>query len=430
MMHQYGIQHKTMNAQECTIEYVQIHNAVGHTLIRMAKQHLVLLIINPLIKKGVNHSLFYLNEELKILHMKNLKYSIIIIINMLILFMGCKEKKDSSCIFVGFPDPIILQGTPIENIVAYSINDIKVIDTFMIINKLDKNENIIQVYSTLSKKLLWEGGNKGKGSDEDFLNSSIVLESYSNNYDNDVLFNIWDAGRQRITEINITESIRKSAFDGKGEALFDSAGIIRDVFYIDDSLLIYEPEFWRFKIKNRKTNELISISYNTSGLDFSIPKRNEYFIFTSRLTVNPSKKKIAAAPYFLGQIDFFDMNGSYSFSSVFERAENLQQALQSENVTIADAKRYIYRLHSDQNFIYALNGNLHNSTIVNNKKRPDSEMLIFDWEGQPVKKLLFNRRIASFAFDLRQKKMYAFDSNEEHFNIIEFDLSGLEFLKF
>ena len=182
----------------------------------------------------------------------------------------------------------------------------------MIINRLDKNENIIQVYSTLSKKLLWEGGNKGKGSDEDFLNSSIVLESYSNNYDNDVLFNIWDAGRQRITEINITESIRKSAFDGKGEALFDSAGIIRDVFYIDDSLLIYEPEFWRFKIKNRKTNEPISIPYNTSGLDFSIPKRNEYFIFTSRLTVKPIQKRLQQ-PLFLGQIDFFDMNGSYSF---------------------------------------------------------------------------------------------------------------------
>ncbi len=64
---------------------------------------------------------------------------------------------------------------------------------------------------------------------------------------------------------------------------------------------------------------------------------------------------------------------------------------------------------------------------MNQGKRPDSEMLIFDWEGQAVKKILFDRRISSFAFDTLQKKMYGFDANEENYNIIEFDLSKLEF---
>ena len=53
-------------------------------------------------------------------------------------------------------------------------------------------------------------------------------------------------------------------------------------------------------------------------------------------------------------------------------------------------------------------------------------MLIFDWEGQPVKSYYLTGVLQALHLTCG-KKMYAFDSNEEHFNIIEFDLSRLEF---
>ena len=355
--------------------------------------------------------------------MKNFNYNIII--TFMILFMGCNENNDTTYLYADFPAPKKLQGTSIENIVTHRISGITVIDTFLIIINAGKPERIVQVYSTLSKNLLWEGGYRGKGADNDFLVPTNVRQSFLTNNNENALFNIWDVGRQRLTNLNITESIIKSAFISTSEVFSEDFEMIKKIYYLDDSLMIFEPELYRFSIMNKSTNEIINIPYNTSGLSFSTPEKNEYFIFTSALTVNPSLKRIAAAPLLLGQIDFFEINGSYAFSSIFERDKNLQYALQSENVTIADAKRYINRLQSDQNFIYALNQNVHNNVLVNQEIRPDNEMLIFDWEGLAVDKILFDRYIQTFALDQRQNKIYGFAPYEEHFNIIEYDLSEL-----
>ena len=162
-----------------------------------------------------------------------------------------------------------------------------------------------------------------KGSVERSNKREFGRASLIKNEDN-ALFNIWDVGRQRLTNLNITESITKSAFISTSEVFFEDLEMVKKIFYLDDSLIIFEPELYRFSIKNSSTNEIINIPYNTSGLSFYIPEKNEYFIFTSALTVNPSLKRIAAAPVLLGQIDFFEINGCNTFSTIFERAKNLQ----------------------------------------------------------------------------------------------------------
>ena len=52
--------------------------------------------------------------------------------------------------------------------------------------------------------------------------------------------------------------------------------------------------------------------------------------------------------------------------------------------------------------------------------KKDVEVHLFDWEGTPIAKILFNRRIGSFDIDFDNNVLYAIDSNEDM--VVKYDM--------
>lgn len=319
-----------------------------------------------------------------------------------------------------FPIVQNLKGEKINTIDPYMLVNMDVIDTFLIIVNSNGN-NIIQIYSTVSNLLVKETGKIGQGPGE-FLTPQFA-GNYTCNESDDKSISIYDCSRRRYTKVNVIKTLDLDSLVYKSERLPNDLGYVSQLFYKNDSVIYYEGEGeGRFSIYNTNSLYKKRIPYITPKLNFSINKDSEYFIFKSQVSINISKNVVVATPLFLGQIDFFNLKGEYLHSTVFEEQLNMKEAFQSQNITKADAKRFIVSIKSDVDFIYTLNGNIHNKDLGEQRKNINTELLIFNWQGKPIKKIQFDRRITRFAVDAKNQCVYGYSPYESDWPIIKYEL--------
>lgn len=131
---------------------------------------------------------------------------------------------------------------------------------------------------------------------------------------------------------------------------------------------------------------------------------------------------VAAEPYLLGQLDFFDMQGNYLRSTHFEKSEGLEEALVNSkiNPNLFDTKVFISDMDASSDFIYGLSRNNMGKSISNPEVRSPHKILVFDWEGNPVKEYVLadRRNVPSIAVDERNKRIFAYCPEEDEHNLV------------
>ncbi|MFO8234486.1 MAG: BF3164 family lipoprotein [Bacteroidales bacterium] len=341
-----------------------------------------------------------------------------ILIICLVIF-GCVERP-KEIIVEEFPEVITLKGSPIMNTFG---GDITVIDTFLVVSNV-RLDTIIHIYSTRTHELLLKIGTKGMGPGE-YLDASIFDKSRSYSSSEEKLLCLFDVSRRRVTEINISESVNKSKYIFKRNRLPKIESYIQELFFYNDSIILYKGEDeGRFSIYNNKDSTTTIISYNTPNLNITFNKLNESSIFHSAICINPVNNNIAASPAFIGRIDYFHPDGVYEFSTIFEElGKDNEMAFKSSNMTQTNAKLYVVSMVSDGQFIYALNANMNYGHNRSNEIPPSNEILVFDWDGFPIKKIELDRSVSRFALDIRNNRIYGYCPYENEFPIRKYELN-------
>lgn len=300
--------------------------------------------------------------------------------------------------------------------------DLCVIDTFLVIQK--REEKILKIYGTNTHDLLAEYGDLG-GGPEEFMRPVLVKQVKYDSENKSPIITVYDMSRRRVNFINILNLIRKKGVIHEQKPLPKGDSYMLHFYFINEDFLLAKPEGeGRFFHYDYGSGETKIIPY-VPKIDFPIEDEYFYPIFRSAVTVNMDKGLIAAAPMLLGGIDFFDLNGNYLRSTIFDTTEKLANTLTiAEDTEIFNPFHYISDIDSKGEFIYGLNYNNLSTDIYDHGNNSNLKVEVFDWEGNPIKEYILNdnRFIETLAVDLKNNRIYGYCRDEKDSNIIIYNM--------
>ncbi|MEO9886062.1 MAG: BF3164 family lipoprotein [Balneola sp.] len=335
---------------------------------------------------------------------------------LLLLFLVNCEKQTT------FIDAKLLNGEPLKEVSVLSGGNVSlvVVDTFLVIQK--NEEKFISIYSTKNHELLASLGKEGRGPKE-FLGPELIKQIGYDEVNNSPLVYVYDYKRKNISTINVIEAIEEGEITLQ-EPLPSQSNYLPYFFYKGEDFYLASPASGagRFLIYDYDTSE-ITITPYIPKLDVAIPKTELSSVYRSTAYVSTEKKLIASATLHIGQLDFFDLDGNYIRSTVFDPLGSSAEELKLPSSSWKETRYYIEEIESKNNKIYALNFN--NKVLnFNNENRPNNvKIQVFDWLGKPLKEYELNDRlINAFAVDPIHNRIYAYSPNEEKYNIIIYSI--------
>jgi len=337
----------------------------------------------------------------------------------LIFILGCNRNGSQRKITESgdFPQTITVNGEPVESMKHYVINGMSVIDSFLIISDM-KQEKPIFVYSTDNLELLGNLSSVGQGPGEFespiFIQQSELFNSF---------LNVYDVRLGVLTRIDIANSIETNKYVYSRTPINDVWNENRPqrVFFETPNFSCLEIEGAWFTLFKEESNSFIDIPF--PNLDFELKdERMNYYIFNPEICYNPALDKIAVSSLLIGYLSFFDMSGNHLYTTNYDPDQQYMEELKSLNShNKGNPRTYIGNMHADDQYIYAVKGNDEGEIIDMPVK---NEILIFDWNGLPVKKVLLDRFIAGVIFDHENKMMYGYAPYEEDYTIIKYDMAN------
>lgn len=264
-----------------------------------------------------------------------------------------------------------------------------------------------------------EGGKKGEGPLE-IMRPKLLNNTVKDPITNGSILQVFDFARMRINQFNVMDMLNKQQPYNTPKTLPNVDGFFMNFNYNDHEKFIAAPEEGRFLIHKYGDTINIIVPF-IPKLDFDLEGLDRVLVYQSSLAIDHEKKLMATTTLSLGQIDFFDLEGNYLRSTVFEENLDLQEKMSSHPV---NPKKFIVELEADNNFIYALNYNNYFLDSFKNENLQPMEFLVFDWEGRLKKKYRTSkqRNISSFALDKIHNRIYVFSKDEEFYNIIAYNL--------
>ena len=344
--------------------------------------------------------------------------SFIVIILFGILFTTCQSEENA--IIVEFIETEKISGQPVEYITTFSSGNVHltVADTFLVIQKNDVP--FFKIYNTNTHELLAEFGEEGRDPEE-FLGPVLQKRVEFSSENESPVIKVFDYRRQSLSSINIFHVL-----SGKDAIHQEDLSVSTYQIYFhhsSDSTFIGTPLDGRFQIYNHVTQSDTVIPY-VPKTDFNIPEYSLSAVYRTAAVINRKENLMAAAPLYFGQLDFFDLNGNYLRSTMWESKNKFEEELRSGQADCEKIKTQIVDLDSKSGLIYGLNRN--NSVSDYNSASLSSEMIVqvFNWDGDPlIEYVLDKRKLLNFAIDSVNNRIYAYSPNEPEHNIIMYDMN-------
>lgn len=356
-------------------------------------------------------------DSINFLNMK--KYLFTIICASLIIgvgLFGCS--KDTR---VSFSSVENLTGDNVKEIRFFSKGNVylAVVDTFLIIQR--NEEPNVQIYGTNSHKLLSEFGKVGYGPGEFQRPSLKKFTDVEPTTEAPILY-LFDFRRQILSNFNVYDAVNGEV-EIKQEKLSNRT-YITSIHYVNDSLYVgSHASLNRFYINNYKSSRDTLIRFIPEP-DFQIPENTLSAVYRSAVVVNHDRGILAAAPLFFGEINFFDLNGNYLQSTIWQRKDLYQEELTTGLRTFNKVKYQIVDIDSKGDLIFALNRN--NSVIEYDQDElaRNMKVQVFNWEGKPIKEYVLEGkyRLTNFAVDSINNRIYAYSPDQPDHTIIMFDM--------
>ncbi len=331
-----------------------------------------------------------------------------IIISILALIFACHDGNTNvfcgeNTIITDFPTIQTPKSERI-NIEIMGLNNLYVVDTFLIAFKASGYNDFFEIYSTNDFRYLGNFLSKGRGPNE-FL-SIQYYDNYSKKNKDFILW-ISDNALQKRAQFNLTQSIKKQ------QVVCDT--IFRNKFSflcvnINDSIIMTAnpiPGNIEYQMENTNTKETIS-----GGKFFKsfLPKTTNNNTLSMGIVKHPTNDIFACIPNFFNQINFFSPNQEKHSSVSYQQPINiLTTTKQPDSLLIA----YYSTYSPTSKYIYALYAN--QKEILYPYWQAPIEIHAYNWEGKPMSKIIVPDSIVYFAVDEKHQCIYGINAEEEIF---------------
>jgi hypothetical protein len=325
----------------------------------------------------------------------------------IIILLGCKYEKSEisevpkAVVLKGNPIPLVKIGYPFLNMLGNNL---------ITLNKSDTN--LFSVFETQNFSKIAAFGSIGNGPEEFIMPtfSTKVNESFKAN--DELLIHDLETNTISSIQLNIEDAIAKPKILSK-KIPNTGAGYVRKVVLESDSTLIFMPEnLGRLAFYDKKSGETRITPY-ISETHYPIVEENKWMVYQSVLSINVSKKLIAAAPLLLGELDFFDLSGKLVRKIIYDDHNHMSEELSNSNVTKSNLRLYASDIQSNESSIFLLVTDQSFTEVRNKTYNNQSRILEFDWDGNYVNQFVINNYSKSFAYDKNNQKFYIFNENDE-----------------
>ncbi len=320
------------------------------------------------------------------------------------LWTACTEEKPQTVLEL-FPEDIQLSQKK-----EYNINE----DSLAIIEGLTcDGENLIvydfhsgesyTLFDEKSGEYIAHFGRIGQGPTE------ILIGSYG--YLFRKCFTVFSDQSRAVMKYNL-DSLRNGKTDATLLTRYDIPDMqVSRLITIDDSTFVgmgtYKSRYQYFLFN--KHNKVLSCGADVyNAADSAFEKYTKFLSNQGDLVMHPRKKVFASSLNFSSNIDFFEIAnhkihlikslrlGNPIFKPVnggrFFYVDSTEDT-QTGYIHLSATANYVYALYSDKK----LDGSYRKSNVV----------LVFDWEGNPVKKYVLDKDAHYIAVDDEQKSMFA-----------------------
>jgi hypothetical protein len=267
-------------------------------------------------------------------------------------------------------------------------------------------------------------GNKGKGPNE-FIAPSLLKGAINNGKDSQRLIFIHDFKRNKISRIDI-DQILKDEKDFELISIPETDNYLPFMHYFGNNYLIGTPSRKGIiTIIDSVNNKSITIPY-LPKLDFDIPEHSFSVIYRPAVIVNNEETKVAVASLYLGELNYFGLDGNLLNTVVFESRDEYKNELIKGAGAFSEIKEQIIELNAGDNYIFALNSNTAVKDFKSDERK--AKIQVFDWGGNALMEFkLDQRHISSIGIDTTHKRIYGFDRSAKTKNIVYYNYLVKEF---
>jgi len=340
-------------------------------------------------------------------------YSIITLV-LLLFTISCNNAGDNNISTATFEEEYFIQGEKMNVGEYYDFNMVVIIDTFLLISTERADKHLLHAFNTRNGTRLGEIISRGRGPCEvvraDIIPQTDEIETG--------LMHIYDISQLNVTEINLSQLFLNPNYRCRRVLIEipNSEGPFLSIKYRGEDIIIYENGRTRFSIYNHSMKSTISVPYQSESFSYKLKNERESRLFYSGgLRVNSRLGRIASTPYSVGQIDFYEITGEHRSTIIYcdydELKKSIEQFNNEESPSLNSLNLYSFNLFSDNDFIYVSSTTpvLKREEVLNPQtdlSKYKSELLIFDWEGVPVRKVVLDRFLIQIGMDLKEKVVY------------------------
>ena len=313
---------------------------------------------------------------------------------LLILFISCREVDTNNTISCSKIQQIeeFPQEREMKEVGNLPIDISGCVDMFhvdsLLICMMDNSDCFWKVISLNSMKTLCNIVPKGHGKNEF---ARLPRREMAFSHHDSLYVSFYDQGRNTIVTCNLTESIKRNqtVVNTKKISVNDD---IANIFEINDSTY--------YIIKNRLNRGFAryllqkgnKIPVSPGNLN-EVLADEELNILSAGREINPQKTIIVEAMLRLNQINMYSLNEDFSVTLMME--PELQSVSAIEKTMKPMRKKYFGPIYTAEEWFAVLH---YNTTLKDFFERTNkcSDILFFDWKGNPLLKLKIPMQVTSF----------------------------------
>jgi hypothetical protein len=353
--------------------------------------------------------------------MKYYKFNLRLFFYFIIGFYVCSCQSDESGLFettVALPLSDTLKSREIS-IVNHTglLNPVKIInvdDKYLVISE-SREEDLFQVYSLPELDYLYSWGRQGRGPDEFMFTPLVEI----NTADENII--LYELGLQQLRIYTVTDTafVKKEEISLSYENQLDPLTHIRrlnDSLFVADYGTAFEDTNHEYIALQPGINEPLFTFGNYPESDLEGMER--YFRYTKTNAANPDGEKFAAFYLYHNLVKIFNSNG------VELKAIQINDPFISVDPAEDDYFLFRFLLTATETYLYSLGINTSRQEFSDNIESIKTTLEIWNWDGQPVFRSVFDEPVHGFTVSEKYNRIYAFSSLETH-KVFEYELPGI-----
>lgn len=330
-----------------------------------------------------------------------------------IIFLSCASTNNGDKVLADFVKTKDLSSikSPIQSAKLGKMADILIMDSTLIYSEVF-NDYIFKLYNIKTGELLCESIKTGKGPNE-LLYGNLLMKL------NDSIFVTYESGRNELVYISVNDLLH--GVDKFEKIINFDTKVIR-AYHVKDSLMLCTGQFveGKYCLSNRKTkSNIYKLDYPSNSKNESVDNSIKALAYQGQICINPKANKfvnIISASGILEICSISENNIKRECQKIYSLPEYKIFHFGDETITGSskNSKLAYLDVDVDNKYIYVLYSGMTREEIGEDLFG-GRNLLVYDWEGNPIVNYKLDRLIASITLNKDNMKLYAYSVNPKNF---------------